>query len=137
MLFIYIFMILLGAFPLVFIVRKMREAAKIQKEGIHTNGAIKHINTIRIPKGARIDQLTIEYTDRATGKPYYAKATVTHGKYKYSDTIDLAYLPKQPAKYAIDSKGGNAGMLIFSIILFLFVIFAVYKIREMVETGQM
>ncbi len=137
MLFIYIFMILLGALPLAIVGRKMWVATKIQKEGTHTNGIIKHINTVRIPKGAWIDRLTIKYTDRATGKPYYAKATVTHRKYKYSDTIDLAYLPKQPAKYAIDSKGGNAGMLIFSILIFLFVIFAVYKIREMVETGQM
>lgn len=137
MVFIYIFMILLGVLPAVITARKMLEAKKILKEGVHTNGTIKHIKTVRIPKGAWIDQLTIEYTDRATGKPYHAKATVTYHKYKYSDTIPIAYLPGQAHKYAIHSKGGNTGMLIFSILLFLFVLFAVYKIRQMLETGQM
>lgn len=136
MLLLYIAMIVLGAFPLIYIIYKMRQAAKINKEGIHTNGTIKHIQTVRAPKGATVDKLTIEYIDRATGKAYYAKATVSHRKYKYKDQISIAYLPDKPHKYAIDTKGGHLFLLIFFILIFLFVIFAVYKISGMVKTMQ-
>ncbi|OSZ77514.1 hypothetical protein CAP36_14125 [Chitinophagaceae bacterium IBVUCB2] len=137
MLFIYIFLVLFGALPMVIVGRRMLKAAKIKKEGVHTNGIIQHINSIRLPRGASMDIIRIEYKDRATGKSYNAKATTTVGKFAIGDTMEVIYLPTHPAKYAIDSKGGNTGMLIFSIILFLFVVFATYKIREMVQTGQM
>ena len=54
------------------------------------------------------------------------------------DTIGVVYLPANPAKYAIaDTRGGFTAMLIFCIILFLFVLFAVYKINGMVQRGEM
>ena len=52
--------------------------------------------------------------------------------------MGVAYLPANPAKYAItDTQGGNTAMLIFCILIFLFVLFAVYKINEMVQNGEM
>lgn len=115
----------------------MRKAAKIKKEGIHTNGTIQHINSVRLPRGGSVDIIRIEYKDRTRSKTYTAKATVSPGKYKIGDAFEVIYLPDQPAKYAIDTKGGNLLILIFSIILFLFILFAVYKLQEMAETGQM
>ncbi len=131
MIWIYIFLPLLGAFPLVLTARRMWVAGKIKKEGVYTNGIIHHIDKFRMPRGGSFDILRIEYKDRATGMAYKAKATVSPGKYRLGDPLEVIYLPKQPAKYAIDSKGGNMGMLIFCIIIFLFVCFAVYKIQEM------
>lgn len=49
----------------------------------------------------------------------------------------VVYLPDRPAKYAIDAKNAYWAVLIFCIILFLFAVFAVYKINEMVQSGQM
>lgn len=134
---IYILLILLAAFPLVLTAWRMRKAAKIKKDGIHTNGTIQHIKSIRMPRGGYIDILRIEYKDRHTGKLYNAKATVSPGKYKIGDVFEVIYLPDQPAKYAIDTKGGYLAILIFCIILFLFILFVVYKMQEMVATGQM
>ena len=133
MIYIYIALILLAAFPLLLTIWRMRRTARIKKLGIHCNGTITSIRSIRI-KNTYIDSLTIEYRDRRTGQPFQAKATSARGKYNRGDPMGIAYLPDQPSKYALtDTKGGFTFMLVFCIIIFLFVIFAVYKIDEMVK----
>jgi hypothetical protein len=115
----------------------MLVSAKIKKKGVHTNSVITNINTLRTRPGGAIDILTLEYKDRVTGRSYNGKATVIHQKYKTGDFMPVIYLPDKPAKYAIDTKKAYWVVLIFCIILFLFVLFAVYKINEMAESGQM
>ncbi|MEP7375002.1 MAG: DUF3592 domain-containing protein [Chitinophagaceae bacterium] len=134
---IYILLIALAAFPLVLTIWRMRVAATIKKNGVRTNAVIKNINTIRTGKGGAMDILTLEYTDSATNHPYKGKATVTHQKYKIGDAMPVMYLPDKPSKYAIDTNKAYWAVLIFCIVLFLFVVFAVYKINEMVQSGQM
>jgi len=110
MLIFYILLILLAAFPLGLTVWRIRRDAHIKKKGIHTSGYITSIRT---------------YTGKASSKA---------GKYKRSDTMGVAYLPNDPAKYAITDTGrGYTVMLIFCILVFLFVLFAVYKIDGMVK----
>jgi hypothetical protein len=115
----------------------MQKAASIKKNGVHTDSVVTHISTIRTMRGGAIDILTLEYKDRVTGQPYNGKATVGPNQYKIGDRMPVVYLPDKPAKYAIDTNKAFWGVLIFAIILFLFVLFAVYKINEMVESGQM
>lgn len=134
---IYIALIALAAFPLVLTIWRMQRAEKIKKTGVHTDAIIIHINTIRTGRGGALDILTLEYKDRVTGHPYKGRATVNPYKYKVGDVMPVVYLPDKPAKYAIDTKKAYWAVLIFCIILFLFVLFAVYKINGMVETGQM
>jgi len=134
---IYIGLILLAAFPLVLTIWRMRVAATIKKNGVHTNSIVTNIRRIRLPKGGSMDMLTLEYKDRATDMPYKGKATVAPGKYNIGDTMAVVYLPDKPAKYAIDTNKAYWAVLTFAIILFLFVLFAVYKIDEMVKSGQM
>lgn len=133
MLIFYILLILLAAFPLGLTVWRIRRDAHIRKTGIHTSGYITSIRTVRL-KSSLTDIITIEYKDRATGRTYTGKASSKAGKYKRSDTMGVAYLPNDPAKYAItDTSRGYTVMLVFCIIVFLFVIFAVYKIDGMVK----
>lgn len=137
MIFLYIFLILLAAFPLVLTALRMKRAALIKKEGIHVNATITHIRRVRI-KTTYIDFVDFEYRDRNTGKSYSGKATSRSGKYKYSDRLPVAYLPGNPSRHTVtNTKGGYTGMLIFCILLFLFVLFAVYKIDGMVSRGEM
>lgn len=137
MLFIYIFLILLAAFPVILTTWRMRRTNAIKKNGIHTDAIITSIRTVQI-KHTRLDMLTLEYKDRATGRAHSGKATVGHGQKRYGDRITVAYLPSKPSVYAVtDTKKGYVAMLIFSILLFLFVLFAVYKIHGLVQAGQM
>ncbi|MEI9808364.1 MAG: DUF3592 domain-containing protein [Bacteroidota bacterium] len=136
MIWIYIFLIALAAFPLLLTIQRMRRAAHIKKNGVHVNAIVRQIKTLRTSKST-MDILILEYKERATGRPYNAKATVTHQKFKTGDSVPVAYLPDKPSKYAIDLKSAYWVVLIFCILLFLFVLFAVYKINEMVKTGNM
>lgn len=92
---------------------------------------------MRLPKGGSIDKLTLEYKDRRDNRPYYAKATVVTGQKQIGDRMTVIYLPNKPEKYAIDTKGGYWFILVFCIILFVFIIFAVWKIDGMVRKGHM
>jgi Protein of unknown function (DUF3592) len=125
---IYIVLITLAAFPLALTIWRMQAATTIKKKGVYTNGVVTQISTLRTGRGGAMDILTLEYKDRVTGQPYNGRATVTPGKYKVGDTLTVVYLPDKPAKYAIDTKKAYWAILIFCIILFLFVLFAVYKI---------
>lgn len=137
MILLYILLIVVAAFPLLLTAQRMRRAANIKKNGILSNAVVKEIRTVRSGKGGAMDILVMEYKDRVTGQPYNAKATVTHQKFKIGDNLPIAYLPDKPSKYAIDLKNAYWAILIFSILLFLFVLFAVYKINEMVKSGSM
>lgn len=137
MLFIYISLILLAALPAVLIIFRMRRTARIKKTGVHVNGIITQIRTVRV-KASQVDILTLEYTDRNTGRSYQGKATAQSFKYKTGDHMGIAYLPANPAKYAVtETRGGYTLLLVFCILLFLFVLFAVYKIDEMTKAGAM
>ena len=136
MLLLYILLIVLAAFPLCLTIWRMNNSKKIKKHGIYTDAVVKDIRRLRMPKGGSVDILIMEYKDRSSGLPYKAKATVSPMKYKIGETMTVAYLPNQPSKYAIDTKGGYWFILIFCIILFLFVIFAVYKINEMYKSSN-
>jgi hypothetical protein len=136
MLIIYILLIALGAFPLVLTTWRMRVAAAIKKNGVPANSVVTHITTFRTGKGGAMDILTLEYKDSLTNHAHKGKATVTPGKYKVGDTMPVRYLADRPSKYAIDTNTVYWAVLVFSIVLFLFVVFAVYKINEMVQSGQ-
>lgn len=134
MIIFYILLILAGAFPLGLTIWRIRRDAIIRKTGIHTSGYITSIRTVRL-KSSLTDIISIEYKDRATGRSYTGKTSSKAGKYKRSDLISVAYLPANPAKYAITESGrGYTAMLIFCILVFLFVLFAVYKIDGMVRS---
>lgn len=135
MIWIYIFMIALAAFPLILTIVRMRRTVHIKKNGIHVNAIVRDIKTIRTSKSS-MDILAMEYKERATGRSFNAKATVTQGQYKIGDSLPIAYLPGNPAKYAVE-KTAYWFILIFCIILFMFILFAVYKIDEMVKAGNM
>lgn len=51
--------------------------------------------------------------------------------------MPVIYLQEKPDKYAIDTKKAYWAVLIFSILVFLFFCFAVYKLNEMAYTGQL
>lgn len=136
MLIIYILLILLAAFPMLLTIWRMRNAAYIKKNGVLTDATVAKITTLRTRRGI-VDFITLQYTDKATGQLYDGKATISHQKVKEGDLMPLMYLPNKPSKYAIDTKKGYTILLVFSILIFLFIVFAVYKIQEMVATGQL
>jgi hypothetical protein len=127
---LYIFMVLLGAFPAGITIWRMRKAMKFKKNGIATDSIIRSITTQRIHR-ATFDIVHFEYTDRATGRIYPGKATTSQGKFKRGDRLEIYYLPHDPSKMTVSGGKYYIPMLVFCILLFLFVLFAVYKIDEL------
>ncbi|HEX2630229.1 MAG TPA: DUF3592 domain-containing protein [Chitinophagaceae bacterium] len=132
MIFIYIGMILLAALPATMVIWRMRKAIHIKKNGIATDAYVTSIITQRLSK-TTFDIVHMEFRDRATGKTYTSKATTTVGKHKRGDRMTIYYLPNDPSKNSPIGGKMYIPMLIFCIILFLFVLFAVYKIDEEVK----
>lgn len=131
MIFIYILITGLPAFLIFLVVKKMMKADAIKKNGITTDAYILNIETRRMGK-TTADVLTLEYKD-AAGRRHPARATLQVGKYRAGQRIPIKYLPHNPAQYGFDDVSGYWFILIFCILLFLFTLFAVYKINEALQ----
>jgi hypothetical protein len=136
MIFIYIGLILLGALPATIVIWRMRKTMHIKKNGIATDAYVTSIITQRFSK-TTLDMVHLEFRDRATGRTYTSKATTAVGKHKRGDRLTIYYLPNDPSKNSPIGGKTYIPILIFCIVLFLFVVFAVYKIDEEVRRGSM
>ena len=135
MIIFYILLIMLAAFPLWKTVRYIIKEKRIRQHGINARGVVTHIHTTAMRHGPTVDQVHIEYASIIHGQFHKTSITAKYKKYKHGETVPVMYLPQEPSKIVVDGKQGYWQMLIFSILIFLFVIFAVYKIDEMIKTG--
>lgn len=55
------------------------------------------------------------------------------GKHRRGDLLEIYYLPARPQQHAVPGSKGETGFFIFTLLIFLFVIFACYKIHEEVK----
>ncbi len=136
MIIIYIFLIMLAAFPLWKTVRYILKENRIKQHGITASGVVTHIHATAMRRGATVDQVEIEYASNIHGHFHKESITAKHKKYRHGETVPVKYLPEEPSKVVVDGGQGYWPMLIFSILIFLFVIFAAYKIDEMVKKGN-
>ena len=130
---VYVIIILLAAFPLWKTIRYARLEEKIRKEGISTSGVVTYIHTNRYHRGPATDRVHTTYGSIISGEYHKAIFTAAHRKYQVGQSIPITYLPAKPDKIVVGPKPGYWPMLIFSVALLLFAIFAVYKINEMVD----
>ena len=112
----------------------MRKVRSIQRDGVATDAVITDVRTVRFSKGS-VDILKLEYTD-ARGRRFPAKATVGVGEYGIGQSLQVKYLLNNPGEYSFDNRKTYWAILIFLILLFLFSIFAVYKVNELVKAGN-
>lgn len=137
MIIIYILLIVLGALPLWKTIRYIRLEERIRKIGVSSTGVVTNILTSRYSRNAaKTDRVQVQYQCRIHGQFHHANITEFHGKYKMGDHVPVLYLPEQPSKIVVSRKRGYWLMLIFGILILLFMVFAVYKIDEMIEQGN-
>ena len=136
MIIIYILLIIIAALPLWITIRYIIKEKRIRKYGISTLGVVTKIHTTRMYRGPTTDRVHIEYGSIISGHFHKSSITAKHKRFKYGETVPVKYLPEEPSKIVVEARPGYLPMLIFSILIFLFVIFAVYKIDEMIKTGN-
>lgn len=135
MIFVYIFIIGVPGLLVLFTTRKMIMTRKIKQEGIKTMAVVSSIKLVKINKSF-FDKIQLWYRDH-TGGDHTAQLTAMSGKYKRSDEFQLWYLRDNPAAYAIAGmQQGQWTALVFFILLLAFMIFASFKLDEMVHTAQ-
>jgi len=135
MIFIYLFIIGLPCMLVIFISKKVKRTRSIAMHGIKVDAVITQVILQHFSKGS-YDKIMLEYKDHVHAC-YKASTSSKPGRYKVGDNIAAMYLPDKPADYIIgDVKEGYWILLLFSVLLLLFAVFAVYKINEMLVTGH-
>ncbi|WP_298712757.1 DUF3592 domain-containing protein [Chitinophaga sp.] len=135
MYFVLLFMVLFSAVPLAVTIFRWMKLRAIKRRGVKAEGRVIGKFTRAVKWGRAIDKLHIEYRDWAPGQSFRAEAFAPLGKFEVGDTVTVYYLPARPGKIVLAGGLGYGPMLLFFTGLFLFVLFAVYKLDEMIRTG--
>jgi hypothetical protein len=130
---LYLFLIALASLPMLATLKRIVRYRAIQKSGITTMGTVTGIHTGGAYKGGSYDKLTVSYLNQTTGQPEVGQTSAVSRKYRVGDRIPVAYKDDNPTSLIPMDRAGFGSMLVFSIVLFLFVVFSIYKIRETVE----
>ncbi|WP_109698727.1 DUF3592 domain-containing protein [Chitinophaga deserti] len=133
---ILILLLVFSFIPLAITLFRWRNHFLIRRRGIQTNGVVLSKHVLTMKRGRAVDNLHIEFRDTYTGQIHRSHAYAAFGKFKPGDQVTLHYLPNTPAKIVLTGGLSYVPMFIFSILLILFVIFAVYKLEEMIRTGD-
>lgn len=136
MIILYILLIVLGAVPLALTIWRLREQKAITKHGIHTTAVITNKKIRRLYKAPPMDELTLCYKNIITDQVYYNTSYAKPGRFKVGDKIPVTYMPGKQHKIVWKGGATHWPMLWFGIVLFLFVLYAVYKLNEMVTQGN-
>ena len=135
MLVLYILLPVIGALPLIITIFKMRRAQRIIKNGITTEAVVVQVNSLGTTIRNKADILVLQYLVKATNQIYQGKASATREQYKVGDKLTITYSKFPP--YEMTVKGTNVyiPILVFTILIFLFVLFAMIKIEELIPEG--
>ncbi len=132
---LHILLPLFGALPLIIIIIKMRKGQYIINNGTKTEATVIKINPLRIGIRHKMDTLILQYMVAGKKEIFQGKATSAPWQYKVGDTLAITYLNDNPKKMTV--KGGNVyiPMVVFTVIIFLFMVFATFKIAELIPEG--
>jgi hypothetical protein len=128
-----VFVALLGFLPLGIYIYKVRLVRRILKKGLPVKASVYKI-VRHVIKNTHVD--IVHYSFIAwNGIQHTGKLTSGVDKYRVRDTVEIYYLPANPRHNTVKGAWVSPIILIFLLLLTAFVLFAVYKINEMVQTG--
>ena len=129
---IYIIIIVLSFLPFFITIYKLRRAQRMRKQGIKTTAHVKKIYGYSL-RG--MNRVLIEFP-LENGRLVSQQIVVGGVPYKEGDQLPFIYDKNDPAKNIINSGSGYSILLVFTLLLALFSIFACYKIKKGIETGN-
>lgn len=133
MIFLYVFIITAGALPMVAFLVKRRNYYHILRQGTKTTAQVIEARRIRYRGNATHDRVYFSYLPAGTAHYQQGSFITKIGKHRRGDLIDIYYLRVKPQKNAVPGSKGELGFFIFTLLIFLFVIFACYQIHEEVK----
>lgn len=132
MLILYMLLIVLGFVPFIITLFKWKQVKRMRRHGVKTTATVKEIYG-RSAKG--MNKVLIEFTLETR---QLASQVITVGGMPYSegDQLPLIYERDDPAKNILDPGSSYIIIIVFTLLLALFVLFACYKIQHGIETGE-
>ena len=131
MFFVYTILLLAGALPFTVFLMKRTRYRRILREGISTTAQVTQVRRISMNKGPVYDQVFYAYLPAGSIQYQSGMHKYSAGKFRSGDTFEIFYLAEKPSKHAIPGSKGETAFLIFTILFFLFIIYACFKISEM------
>lgn len=133
---IYIFIFLLASIPLLLTLKRIRKYRSMERNGIKAQARVVHIQIQPNYRSGPHDNLTLAFINLETNQPMIGHAATVHNKYKLDEVLDISYERGKTKIYVKGDEKGYRPALWFSIALLVFVVFAAYKINEMISTGN-
>ena len=132
---LYLVLFLLGSFPLLITLKRIQRYQAARKRGVYTKATVTDIRTHRHARSLPHDLLTLTYHSLETGRSSTGQTATRYNKYKVGDRVNITRDPKSGKVIIPEDVAGFYPMLGFSLVLVLCIIFAIFKIREMVVVG--
>lgn len=133
MIVLYILLIAIGALPMTVFLRKRRSYYRILRQGVKTTAQVTDRRSVRYRGHATYDRVSFTYLPAGAGRYMQGDFITKIGKHRRGDLIEIYYLPQAPQKSAVPGSKGERGMFLFTLLIFLFVLFACFKIHEEVK----
>ena len=133
MIILYILLIAAAALPLVVFLVKRKRYYTILRQGTKTTAQVVEARRVRYRGNPTHDTVFFNYLPAGSGQYMQGSFITKIGKHRRGDLLEIYYLPGNPKKHAVPGSRGELGMFIFMLLIFLFVIFACFKIHEEVK----
>jgi hypothetical protein len=130
---ILLFVALLGFLPLSIILYKKNRVKKILTVGLPAKATVYDVT--RLPQSAA-EIVHYKFNAQNSSQQFTGSLTIKQGQYKIGDMLDIYYMPNNPRRNSMNGAWGSPIILGFGIVLAAFILFAVYKLYEMVKTGS-
>ncbi len=128
-----LFVALVGFLPLAIILFKRNRVKKILTVGRPAEAVVYDIRTF---SRSATQLVYYKFIAQNSIQEYTGTLTTKYGLYKTGDVLNIHYLPDNPRRNTMKGAAASPILLGFGIVLALFILFAVYKLYEMVKTGS-
>lgn len=133
---IYLLLTGLAAFgfvPLFIILYKKNRVKKILTTGLPARATVYHVHTsFKQPT----DIVHYSFYAQNITQPFTGSLTIKSGVYRTGDVLEIYYLPGNPKQNTMKGAWGSNVLVAFGIILALVILFAVFKLYQMIESGS-
>ncbi len=132
--FVLLFVALLGFMPMVIILFKKNRVKKILSHGVPVKAVVYDVR--RMSRSAA-EIVYYSFYAHNSKQQYTGTLTTDRSTYKTGDELDIFYLPGYPRRNTMNGAWGSPVIIGFGIGMAIFVLFATYKMYEMVQSGSM
>jgi hypothetical protein len=121
-----------GFLPLAIILYKRKRVTRILSTGKQAKGTVLQVYQ---PSDSAAEIVSY-YFSTDDGSHFSGSLSIKKGTYKTGDVLDIYYKPDNPKINTVQGAWQSNGIVVFGIVIALFILFAVYKLWEMIQSGS-